>query len=150
MLVLTGADNWLLVLIEAEKKFPIFDQNHGLTLSEKVEFFVNVKIQSFFPFKRLANPKRVSIPRDQNNSKPVYLDSGFSYYDRKAREPTWMVSVNCFKFYRKISLFLLSLSSPCLRQCFVDVNILVPMVEQALARYKCDANTAVRFKLGKR
>ena len=44
----------------------------------------------------------------------------------------------------------MSVSSPCLRQYFVDVNILVPMVEQALARYKCDANTAVRFKLGKR
>ena len=57
---------------------------------------------------------------------------------------------NCFKFYGKISLFLWSVSSPCLRQYFVDVNILVPMVEQALARYKCDANTAVRFKLGKR
>lgn len=38
-----------------------------------------------------------------------------------------------------------------LLQCnyILVLGILVPMVEQALARYKCDSNTAVRFKLGK-
>ena len=44
-----------LVLIKEEKKFPIFDQNHGLTPSEKFEFFVYVKKQ-FYGLERLSFP----------------------------------------------------------------------------------------------